>query len=200
MTDQKPLVFVVAGMDCPDCAVKLEQGVATLPGVAEAHLSYTLARLQVKPAPGADPTAAIQRLASGMTYRVTPAGQTGGATAADTGLVARLWQRRRALLTLAAGLLIAAAVLAGLAGAPEVISTLLYGLAIAAGGVYVARAGLTSLRATRSPDMNLLMTVAVIGAALIGEWGEAAAVIFLFSLGNTLESYTMDRAAAPSAN
>lgn len=194
MTDQKPLVFVVEGMDCPDCALKLERGVATLPGVAEAHLSYTLARLEVTPAPGSDPTAAIQRLAGGMSYRVTPAGQPGGAQAADPGLGARLWQRRRDLLTLAAGLLIAAAVLAGLAGSPEVVSTMLYGLAIAAGGVYVARAGLTSLRATRSPDMNLLMTVAVIGAALIGEWGEAAAVVFLFSLGNTLESYTMDRA------
>jgi Cd2+/Zn2+-exporting ATPase len=193
MTDQEPLVFVVEGMDCPDCAAKLEQGVASLPGVAEAHLSYTLARLEVTPA-GSDPTIAIQRLASGMNYRVTPAGQSNGATAGDAGLGSWLWQRRRDLLTVICALLIGGAVLAGLAGAPEMVSTLLYGLAIAAGGFYVARGGLATLRATRSPDMNLLMTIAVVGAALIGAWEEGAAVVFLFSLGNALESYTMDRA------
>ena len=192
MTDQDSLVFDVEGMDCPDCALKLEQGVAALPGVAGAHLNYTLARLEVTPAPGQDPSDAIRRLAGGMTYTVRPAGQAPAAEAG--GLGARLWQRRRDLLTLAAGLLIAAAFLGGLAGAPSVFSRLLYGLAVAAGGVYVARAGLTALAATRSPDMNLLMTIAAVGAMLVGEWEEAAVVMFLFSLGNTLEAYTMDRA------
>ncbi len=41
--------------------------------------------------------------------------------------------------------------------------------------------------------MNLLMTVAVIGAILINQWEEAAAVIFLFSVGYALQSYTLDR-------
>ena len=41
--------------------------------------------------------------------------------------------------------------------------------------------------------MNFLMTVAVIGALGIGELEEGAMVVFLFSLGNTLQSYTMDK-------
>ena len=41
--------------------------------------------------------------------------------------------------------------------------------------------------------MNVLMTLAVIGAAIIGEWEEAAAVVVLFSLGNALESHVMRR-------
>jgi len=61
-----------------------------------------------------------------------------------------------------------------------------------AGGFYVARSGLYSLKAF-SLDMNFLMGLAAVGAAAIGEWEEGAMVVFLFSLGNTLQSYTMDK-------
>lgn len=44
------------------------------------------------------------------------------------------------------------------------------------------------------PDMNLLMVVAVAGAALIGEWFEAATVSFLFALSLLLESWSVEHA------
>ena len=61
-----------------------------------------------------------------------------------------------------------------------------------AGGVFVARAAVFSLRG-RQVDMNVLMTLAMIGAAAIGQWSEAALVAFLFSFGTVLQAATLER-------
>jgi Zn2+/Cd2+-exporting ATPase len=73
------------------------------------------------------------------------------------------------------------------------LSRMLYAAAIITGAWYVAPRGWLALRRLR-PDMNLLMTVAVIGAVAIGEWFEAATVSFLFALSLALESWSVGRA------
>jgi Cd2+/Zn2+-exporting ATPase len=45
-----------------------------------------------------------------------------------------------------------------------------------------------------SLDINFLMTVAVAGAIVLGEWSEAGSVVFLFALAQWLEARSMDRA------
>ena len=66
-------------------------------------------------------------------------------------------------------------------------------IAIIAGGALVFPKALRSLK-TFSLDMNVLMTAAVIGAVAIGEHAEGAAVAFLFSLSELLESWSVGRA------
>lgn len=69
---------------------------------------------------------------------------------------------------------------------------LLYGIAYLAGGYYGLVDGLALLRRRRL-DVNLLMVLAALGAAVIGQPAEGATLLFLFSLSNTLQSYAMDR-------
>src|SRR5690606_34252212 len=89
----------------------------------------------------------------------------------------RWWARHRAAVAVSvSGALIAIAWALGAAGAPERAQTTAYALAIVAGGTLTWRRALVSLRA-RMLDMNVLMSIAVTGAAAIGEWQEGATVI-----------------------
>lgn len=74
----------------------------------------------------------------------------------------------------------------------EVPATVAYALAIIVGGSLVWRRAAVSLMA-RTLDMNVLMTLAVSGAAALGEWGEGATVIVLFALGGMLEARSVAR-------
>ena len=77
--------------------------------------------------------------------------------------------------------------------APESIAIALFLMAIISGGWFIAPKAVTAARRL-APDMNLLMTIAVLGAAGIGEWSEGAAVAFLFALSELLESFSVARA------
>ncbi|MBL9158827.1 MAG: cadmium-translocating P-type ATPase [Verrucomicrobiales bacterium] len=68
-----------------------------------------------------------------------------------------------------------------------------FAAATLAGGALVFPAALGALRKLRL-DINVLMTVAVIGAWIIGEYAEAASVVFLFALSELLESWAAGRA------
>ncbi|MGO8944472.1 MAG: heavy metal translocating P-type ATPase, partial [Syntrophobacteraceae bacterium] len=85
------------------------------------------------------------------------------------------------------------AALAGQSGGPPVFSVVLYFSAILAGGWLIFPKALYAAKKLK-PDMNLLMTVAVLGAIALGEWLEAASVSFLFSLALLLESWSLEKA------
>jgi Cd2+/Zn2+-exporting ATPase len=76
---------------------------------------------------------------------------------------------------------------------PAWLSMAAFAIATLAGGMLVFPSAWKALLAKRL-DMNVLMTIAVVGAWIIGEHGEAAAVVFLFSLSELLESWAATRA------
>jgi Cd2+/Zn2+-exporting ATPase len=97
---------------------------------------------------------------------------------------------RRALATIISG----GFIVAGFATEALVpaASPWLFAAAMVSGGAFVARAAFFSLRA-RQVDMNVLMTLAAVGAAAIGQWSEAGLVTFLFALGTVLQVATLAR-------
>jgi Cd2+/Zn2+-exporting ATPase len=96
------------------------------------------------------------------------------------------------IITGISALLLIAGWLVGLWGY-EVGKITLLSFSIIIGGYKSARSALYGLRRLNF-DMNVLMTIAIIGAAAIGEWIEAALVALFFSLSNTLSVYTLEKA------
>ncbi|MGC7095289.1 heavy metal translocating P-type ATPase [Amycolatopsis lurida] len=103
----------------------------------------------------------------------------------------KLWQVREIRLAAAAGILLAAGLAAGWLGSP-VTETVLHLLAAAIGGVTFVPGTVRALWRRRI-GVGTLMTVALIGALLLGQFAEAAMLAFLFSISEALEDYSLSR-------
>ncbi|WP_346425839.1 heavy metal translocating P-type ATPase [Methylocaldum sp. 14B] len=197
--------FRITGMDCAEEIAVLKREIGPLVG-GEENLAFNLmdSSMTVSGAQ-VDDAAIVQAIArTGMRAEPWQAGQR---TAGEAGL----WQRHgRAALTAASGVFMLAGLLlqvfaagglsaafgaegAGIHHEVPFAAKLLYGLGILTGVLYVLPKAWFALRRLR-PDMNLLMTIAVIGAVGIGEWFEAATVSFLFAVSLLLESWSLGRA------
>jgi Cd2+/Zn2+-exporting ATPase len=185
----------VTGMDCADCADKLQSALRKEAGVAAADVSFGAATLALVFDPEQTNIETLSTVLRRLGYD-TLERRAGSIDTPDTAPVASApgsgaWLHQpRSLLTLVSGALIVAGFVVQ-AVTPS-LGPWLFALAMLTGGTHVARAAFYSARA-RQVDMNVLMTLAAVGAAAIGEWAEAALVVFLFSLGTMLQAGTLER-------
>ena len=206
-SEQQEFTLQIRGMDCAEEVAVLKRQLGPLVG-GEECLAFDIlnGKLVVRRgATGISAEAVIQAVArTGMRAEVW----TDEAPEQDD---AGFWTRRGRSVAMAASGLFALAGFAthawstggvsnafgsegmGIAVGVPVVSITLYSLGIVAGAWYVIPKAWRAAISLR-PDMNLLMTIAVIGAAAIGEWFEAATVTFLFAVSLLLESWSVGRA------
>jgi Cd2+/Zn2+-exporting ATPase len=196
--------FKVNGLDCAEEVAALRREVGPVVG-GEERLSFDLlgGTMTVSaPTPVGTVIAAVAR--TGMRAELVQESQP------TSGLQMHDDRRERNLFTILSGTFAAAgfATHAVMVGGPlqalgreglghshavPVISIALYLLGIVSGLRFVLRkAWLSAVR--MRPDMNLLMTIAILGAIVLGEWFEAASVAFLFALSLALEAWSIGRA------
>ena len=186
--NQTKSIFRIEGMDCADCAQKLEKRVGALAAVSQVMVNFGAAKMTV----AHDGTAADDVIKT-----VRQAGYTAHLEEENSPRQTEersFWRRNNKVLptSISGALFVITWGLSYIGLIPESASNVLYALAIIIGGYRIAKTGLYGLKSW-TIGMDLLMTVAAVGAAIIGQWEEGAAVVFLFSLGETLEAYTMDR-------
>ncbi|MEN4012137.1 MAG: heavy metal translocating P-type ATPase [Bellilinea sp.] len=186
--------YSIEGMDCAECASSVEKGVRSLAGVERVEVNFNTAVMVVA---GSVSEESLRQRVERLGYRLRADHSRRAADKLDAflpGLVKYLlstWERRLALL--GGGLILASLLLAAAIIDPRWMQGLQLA-ALALAGFPIARSALVNLWINRNFNMNFLMTTAALGAVIIGEIPEAASLIFLFAIAETLEGYTSDRA------
>lgn len=106
------------------------------------------------------------------------------------------WKNPKVLTAFASGVLLLVGWLIGLAGAPELISTIIFIAAILIGGYYFGREAIEELIFERQIGIELLMSVAAVVASVMGETLEGAMLVFLYSISEAAEGYTEEKTRA----
>ncbi|MFZ2961277.1 MAG: cation-translocating P-type ATPase [Candidatus Ozemobacteraceae bacterium] len=201
-------VWQIRGLDCPTCARELERDIQACEGIVEAQLDFMAGILRVLCRLEADCEAVITELGRphGVTFTAisvdgvdlfeTPSTTSSNGDAAGKSQESeplkpaslpspRSWFPPEAGTMAVSGLFILVAWAGGL--------PMLFFAAMIVAGTPVARKALLEMRSFE-PGMNLLMIIASVGAAFIGERQEGATVLFLFTVARWMERLSSDRA------
>lgn len=173
--------FSVANMDCAD-EIKAVQEALKISGVKKVQANLMSSTIQVLHLKTLEQEVIIKKIETTVVKVVEKNSNN-----------QKQQNRNRILLVAISGLFLVFGLLLKLRGSDSFIYQLPYLVSILFGGVLVFPKALGALK-RKTLDMNVLMTVATIGAVIIGEYLEAASVVFLFSLSELLESLSVQRA------
>ncbi|AST07848.1 heavy metal translocating P-type ATPase [Anoxybacillus flavithermus] len=176
--------YRVQGFTCANCAAKFENNVKALPGVQDAKVNFGASKITVWG------TTTIEELEKAGAFENLKIRED------KEKAVKRepFWKQKENIkVYISAVLLVISWFLGKQYGEEHIFATIGYAAAILIGGYSLFIKGFKNL-VRLNFDMNTLMTVAILGAAAIGEWGEGATVVILFAISEALERYSMDKA------
>lgn len=193
----KQTVYTIGGMDCANCAREVEEGVARLPNVQSVQVDFLTQKMTLQ---GDVPLETLRGRveALGKTLDWLAESRTTDQQPARTGVIG-FWdylmargETRRALIGASVVLL----TLVGTAffGVSAALAGVLYTVGMCITLYPILKNGVNGLLINRTFNINLLMSIAAVGAIIMGDFLEGATVIFLFAVGEALEGYTTDRA------
>ncbi len=183
------LLLRIPAMDCPTEEAQIRRALEPLAAVRALHFDLP-ARVLAVDAPPADWPAVADA--------VRAAGFESQALSAPPALADTARAQQRELWRLVAALVVAVTAELFHFLAPDTQGWKVAGMAVAAlaialAGTAVLRKGLAALRRGQL-NINALMTVAVAGAFVIGQWPEAAMVMALYALAELIEARSVERA------
>lgn len=176
--------YRVQGFTCANCAAKFENNVKALPGVQDAKVNFGASKITVWG------TTTIEELEKAGAFENLKIRED------KEKAVKRepFWKQKENIKVYISAVLLVISWFLGMQyGEEHIFATIGYAAAILIGGYSLFIKGFKNL-VRLNFDMNTLMTVAILGAAAIGEWGEGATVVILFAISEALERYSMDKA------
>ena len=175
----------IEGMDCSDCARVIEHSLGRMDGVLSVNVNYPAEKMWVEFDNQKVNLASIEKRVRSLGYEIPV-----------EGLQSWYKENREIVFSLIAGLLVLIGWLGQtFLGLPVIVATMLYITAYIFGGWDISQHAWHAIK-EKHFDTDLLMVMAALGAAALGEFAEGALLLFLFSLGHALEERALDRARA----
>lgn len=176
--------YRLENLSCANCAMKFENNIKSLANVEEAIVNFGASKVAVI---GNVTVEDIEKAGAFDGIKVAPIKQRKQETTP-------FFKRKENVVTAISFLfLVIGIVISFMYEETHPLAISLFVMAILVGGYDMFKSGLLNLSRFYF-DMKTLMTIAIIGAAIIGEWREGAVVVFLFAVSEALEAYSMNKA------
>jgi len=189
MKDQKlknrKIFLFIEGLDCQDEARIIRNRLNALSGIKEYRIDLMKGGVELVYQPE---VISIDKIIKA----IDETGMKARLKGREKGKIESWWQDKRVLFIIACGILTFIAFILHRAGLSERVTTFVYLMAIVIGIYYPARIGLLAVKSF-SLNIYTLLVVAVAGALGLALWEEAAILVFIYSLGALLETYSTSK-------
>lgn len=177
--------YRIEGLSCTNCAGKFEKNVKQLPGVTSATVNFGASKISVE---GQTTIEEVEEAGAFENLIIRDDQENDEQVRSKESFI-----KRNIALIISLGFILVAVISQLSLGEDHLLTKALYILAIIIGGFDLFKEGFSDL-IKLDFSMESLMTIAIIGAAFIGEWAEGSIVVILFAISEALERFSMDKA------